>query len=222
LGCFAGKFDTAACAGIWGLSLDETKRRLKRFDNLALVERTVNHYRLHPLLRDYARQKLSTLSKENHVTYRRHAAYYIRHYLYHPQVLDDVTDEAPPLDENWSDVVAGVKWAAQNVPQLATIAALLAHTERSALLETIGSSLTATVEKYLSQTANSETEQAILHELLGDLQVLGNNSKVALTHFDQAAILWQSHQQDLAGSRAKLRLAGVQGTTAGPRQSSRD
>ena len=209
LGCFVGKFDATACAAIWHLPLDEAQRQLMRFDTLALAERVAADYRLHPLLRDYARQKLSTLPKENLLTDRRHAAYYIRHYLYHPQVLDDITHEAPPLDENWGDVVSGVKWAVQNEPQLATIAALLAHTERSALLEAVGSSMTTAVEAYLSQTTSSETNQAILHELLGDLHLLGDNSETALIHFDQAAIRWRSHQHHLASSRARLRLAGI-------------
>ena len=209
LSCFVNRFTIANCMQIWDIDLDETRRNLRHLHNLALVERRGDRYWLHPLLRDYARHKLLTLPLDSQRIYRCYAAYYIRHYLYHPQVLDDVTDEAPSLDENWGDVVAGVKWVVQNVPQLAAIAALLAHTERSALLETVGSSLTTAVEQHLSQTTNSETEQAILHEILGDLQVLGDNSKAALTHFDQAAILWQSHKQDLAGSRAKLRLAGI-------------
>lgn len=208
LGCFAGRFDVAACVTIWGLAPSETKLYLKRLDNLALVERTTKLYHLHPLIRDYASQKLTTTSQASDLTYRRHAAYYIRHYLYHPQVLDDVIAEPPRLDETWNDVVAGVKWASQSKPQLATIAALLAHSERAALLEAVGPSLIDTIEKYLP-TINLKIEQATLHELLGDLYILSDNIHQATTYFDQAALLWQSNEHELSSIRARLRLTGL-------------
>ncbi len=208
-GCFVGRFKVASSTQIWGIGSSKTRRCLRRLHSLALLEREGDRYGLHPLLRDYARQKLLASSVDSQSTHRRHAAYYIRHYLYHTQVLDDVFDEAPNLDQDWADVVSGVKWAAEYVPQLATIAALLAHTERPALLEAVGSSLTTAVGTYLSEIANNRTEQAILHELLGDLYLLSNDLASALGHFDQAAAFWQTEGDGLASSRARLRIAGI-------------
>lgn len=208
LGCFAGRFEVADAAKLWRIDPNEAQPRLRRLESLALVERKDRRYQLHPLLRDYARQKLAT-STVSELTYGRHAAYYLHSYLYHPQVLDEIKDEVPNLDESWHDIVAGVRWAAEHTPRLATIAALLAHTERPALLETIGSPLPAALETYLAEITGNETEEAFLHELLGDLWLLSDDLKTALSHFDQALSLWQTIGDYLAGSRASLRLAGI-------------
>lgn len=208
LGCFAGRFELAAAAQVWGLTFNSARQLLRRLENQALVERDAAAFHLHPLLRDYARYKLLTTSNDSQAVYRRHAAYYLRHHLDHPQVLDDVTAEAPPLAENWADVVAGVTWAAERLPQWAAIAALLAHTERPALLEAIGSPLVAAVETYLTGV-NDLAEAAFLRDLLGDLFLLSHLMEEALSQFDQAAGLWQQQGQPLFSSRARLRQAGV-------------
>lgn len=209
LGCFTGKFESIDSTKIWGISSREAQRLLRHLYKLALLERQGEQFQLHPLLRAYARQKLLVSPIDSQTTYRRYTAYYIRYCLYHPQILDDATTEAPDLDESWPDIVSGVKWAAEYAPQLATIAALLAHTERPALLETIGSPLVKAVETHIAEMVDDTTETAILHELVGDLWLLSGGSEVALSHFAQAANLWLTLGDYLASSRVRLRMAGV-------------
>ncbi len=50
--------------------------------------------------------------------------------------------------------------------------------------------------------------QAIFHELLGDLHLLHGDIEAGVTHFSQAGELWETRREWLAGSRAKLRVAG--------------
>jgi hypothetical protein len=103
LGCFAGLFDLEATAVLWQLSPVVTRRLLYQLVTSALVIQDSRGYRLHPLWRDYARQKLTTDWPEQvEETYQRHAAYYLRHYLYHPQILAGSDDAPPALDEVWA------------------------------------------------------------------------------------------------------------------------
>lgn len=207
-GCFAGAFEQTAIAAVWAVGANEAHHSLQRLLRFALLEWDGSVYRLHPLLRDYAQWQLAAQPEMERATRRRHAAWHILHALYHPQVLDDVTELAPDLDQTWTDVVAGVKWAAAHEPRLATWAALLAHTERVALLEEVGPDLITVVTTYLSQSAPG-AEQAILYELLGDLYLLKKNFEEGLTYFDQAASLWETAEDWLAASRARLRVAGA-------------
>jgi hypothetical protein len=110
LGCFAGSFGPAAGAAVWTTTEVEALQTLQRLRRFALLERPAGQpsYQLHPLLRDYARQKLADQPELEQLTYRRHAAWAIRYGLYHPAVLDDVTAPAPDLRQNWADVLAGV------------------------------------------------------------------------------------------------------------------
>jgi hypothetical protein len=91
---------------------------------------------------------------------------------------------------------------------LATCAALLAHTERPALLEEIGRPLVEAISTYL-MTQVEPVEQAILHELLGDLYLLQENIEAGLAHFELAGRLWEKLEHNLAGSKIKLRTAGA-------------
>ncbi len=132
LGCFIGIFDEAAAVGLWGVDSNGARRTLRRLWRLALLEREVMRgYRLHPLLRDYTRQKLTAQPDEDQTAHRRHAAWHIRYVLYHPGMLAGITDPVPDLERAWADVVAGVKWAASQERRLAAWAALLAHTDRA-------------------------------------------------------------------------------------------
>lgn len=209
LGQFSGTFQLEAVSAVWGLEPLQTRRLLDQLVRLALVIQEGGRYRLQPLLRDYARQKLAAVEADLvQSTRRRHAAFYIRRVLYHPQVLQGMTDEPPPLDEAWSDIVAGVKWAATNDPELATGATILAHTERPALLEVVGPSLIEAIEAYSAQAPNLST-QATLYELLGSLQLMQGGFEAALRYFEQGSDLWLALENGLASSRLKLRQAGV-------------
>ncbi len=209
LGCFVrSNFEEAETTTIWGIDLDECRLILKQLVRFAFLERTGNSYRLHPLLHNYARQKLvKKYVNINEESYRRHAEWHIRYALYHPHLLSQST-VAPNLEQTWMDILAGVKWAIAHQPNLAAWAALLAHTERAALLEEIGLPLINAVTIYLAKI-DDKTEQVLFHELLGDLYLLSGDIDAGLVHFEQASQLWHLLGNDLASSRAKLRVAGA-------------
>jgi hypothetical protein len=208
LGCFAGTFDETAATAVWGVGDDEAKRILKRLLRLALLEREMGRYRLHSLLRDYARQRLAVSAHEDQRARRRHAVWYIRHALYHPGVVAGITDPAPDLDSTWADVVAAVRWAVEQDQPLAAWSALLAHTERPALLKVMGIPLVEAVTTYLSR-ATDQVEHALFLEVAADLHLLQGDTEAALAHLSQAAERWQVRQDWLAASRSWMRMAGV-------------
>lgn len=210
LSCFAGAFTPAASAAVWGVDDHETGQTLQRLQRFALLERSAgpSSYRLHPLLRDYARRRLSDRPDLEQTTCRRHAAWAIRYALYHPAVLDDVTAPAPDLAQCWADVIAGLKWATTHAPRLATQAALLAHTERPALLAELGPDLINAVTTCLAQDL-PPAEKAVLYELLGNLYLLKHQLEDGLTYFDQARVLHEAAGNWLAAGRVTLRLAGA-------------
>jgi hypothetical protein len=205
LGCFAGTFGETAAAAVWGLDAAQARNAFRQLLRFALLERDGPGFRLHPLLRDYARQQLAAASEIEQVTHRRYAAWHIRYVLYHPQVLDGATGAAPDLERAWPDAVAGVRWAAGHEPRWA---ALLAHADRPALAEAVGPALAEAADTCLSE-AVAGAEQALLHELSGDLALQQGNAEAGLAHFRQAAELWQAEGDGLAGSRAWLRVAGA-------------
>jgi hypothetical protein len=207
LSCFAGAFPERAAAVMWGVEPSEARQILRWLMRFALLERQTDGYRLHPLLRDYASQRLAARPDEAHTTHRRHAAWYIRYALYHPQVIDDSTEPAPDLDPAWADVVQAVNWATDHAPRLAVQAVLLAHTERPALLEAVGPPLIEAAAAYLD-LASGWDEQALLHELLGDLHLLQGIYESGLAHFGHASERWAALAQWLAASRTQLRVAG--------------
>lgn len=210
LGCFAGSFSQAAGAALWATSEAETHQTLQRLQRFALLERSTGQpsYQLHPLLRDYARQKLADQPELERLTCPRHVAWSIRYGLYHPAVLDDVTAPAPDLRQNWADILAGVKWGTHHAPRLAAQAALLAHTERPALLAEVGPDLINAVTTALARDM-PRPERAMLYELLGELYLLKLQLEDGLTFFDQARVLWEAAGDWLAASRAVLRQAGT-------------
>ncbi|NJN95111.1 MAG: hypothetical protein HC875_13900 [Anaerolineales bacterium] len=195
-------------AAVWGLDANETRATLKQLLRFALIERIDRTYRIHPLLHDYARQKLAALPAQETGYQRRHAVWYVRYALYHPALLPENSEAAPPLESAWADSVAGVRWATASAPRLAAQAVLLAHTERPALLEEIGLPLIEAVETYLNEVS-SGVEQALLTEVLGDLYLLHQNIPAGLARFEEAVKLWQTVENGLASSQAQLRLAGA-------------
>ncbi len=216
LGVFNGQFNLAAVAGVWGIGEAEARSSLLHLQRWHLLEREkTEHYRLHPLLREYTRQKLTTNPDLSFPAYRRHAVYLIRHYLYHPGVLDDDQATAPSLDEVWPEVVAGVRWAAQHEPRLAAIAVVLAHTERAALLAALGEPLLAAVKAYAANVTEA-SERAVLAEMLADLALSQSGFEAAVALFEEAGLLWQEQGNRLSASYVSLRQAGVQLLRADP------
>jgi hypothetical protein len=208
LGCFAGTFGETAAAAVWNVDEAQARHACRQLLRFALLERDGTGFRLHPLLCDYARQQLAAMPEMEQVAHRRHAAWHIRYALYHPQVLDGATSPAPDLEQTWPDAVAGVRWAAIDEPRWAAWAALLAHADRPALAEAVGPALAGAVNTCLSEVV-AGAEQALLHELGGDLALLRGDVEAGLAHFRQAAELWQAEGDGLAASRAWLRSAGA-------------
>lgn len=210
LGCFRETFTVTAAAAIWGLAkLNRARRILDRLVRLMLVTPDDRGYRLHPLLRRYARQRLASDWPDLlWLTQESHTVYFIRRFLYHPQVWSGGVEEAVSLDRAWADIVAGVQWAVAHRPELAAQAALLAHTERPALLAAVGRPLIEAIEVYLPAAAD-RVERALLHEILGDLGLLQGDNELGLAHFEQAGQEWAALENGLASSQAHLRLAGA-------------
>ncbi len=209
LSCFGGPFYQDTAAVVWGIEPGPARDALRQFTRLALLqEENTGVYRLHPLLRAYAGHKLSAWPAELHRTWQRYAAWRLRYTLYHPAVLDDVTDPAPALDQAWPDVVTAVAWAVKHDPPLAARAAVLAHTERPALLAELGPELITAVAAYLAGRSR-RSEQAILAEILGELCLLQGSSADSLAWFHQAGAHWRAMGNWLASARTWLRAAGV-------------
>ncbi len=209
LGCFAGLFVDKMAAAIWGLERAEARRTLGQLTRFMMIQEEDRWYRLHSLLRDYAEQRLlETRPELVQATYQRHAAYFLRHYLYQPQILEGSVDHIPNLDLRWADIVAGVKWATRHSPRIAAQAVLLAHTERPALLEAVGPSLIEAVGLYIKEVTD-RAEQALLSEVLGDLALLQEDVEAGIGYFRQTGTVWQSLENGLAGSQAMLRVAGA-------------
>jgi hypothetical protein len=123
-------------------------------------------------------------------------------------VLDNNNGVAPNLDHTWADIVSGVDWGVRFQPQLAAQAVLLAHTERPAILEEVGSALIEAMAGYLLEGSDQQ-EQAILNELLGDLYLLQENIEPGIAHFENAGRLWKTLDKHLFAGQAKLRVAGA-------------
>ena len=209
LACFARIFDLMAAAQVWGSSQTAARQQLFQLLRFNLISRQAQGYRLHTLLKEYTRQKLAAEGTTfEQATRRRHAAYFIRHALYHPHLLQQEADDAVKIDLWWADIVAAVSWASEQAPTLAAQAALMAYTERAALLVDVGPALPKAIGSYAADL-DDWAERAVLNELLGDLYLLGQNFEAGLDCFARASKSWLAQDQHLAGSQATLRVAGV-------------
>ncbi|MBV7333050.1 hypothetical protein KFU94_33435 [Chloroflexi bacterium TSY] len=214
LGCFSGAFSIEAAAAIWRLSPAAARHKLDGLVRLSMVQREEGGYRLQRLLRDYARQKLTTEWPDRiEPTKRRHAAFYLRNRLYHPQILGtqnlgNVIEAPPSLDRSWLNIREAVHWALEHAPVLATSGAVLAHTERAAVLEMMRSRLIEAIRSSITQAPDRATA-ATLVEISGDLYLLLQDQAAALNCFVDAESAWSTVGNRLASSRATLRQAGV-------------
>ncbi|MEM7344932.1 MAG: NB-ARC domain-containing protein [Chloroflexota bacterium] len=224
LSCFHGRIAPQALPQIWGVKRHKIAGILDQLDQYALVSRDVDRYRLHPLLRYYARQKLSTdWSDWITPTYQQYTRFLIKHYLYHPQLLPNTTAAAPKLDSYWTDIITCLNWAIDQEPQLLPWALLLAHTERPALFESLGDQLTKTIQRQLSLQRSlggqpstlsplplSEPEGLpLFYEQLATLYLRQQEFDIALNCFDIVISLWDEMKNYLACSRMCLRQAGT-------------
>ncbi len=207
LGRFAGRFEPQMAAAVWNTGEEEALKTLRRLHRLALTDRQGRQYKLHPLLRDYARQKLREQPELKGESYSRHARYFIRHHLYHPGLLDKKAASAPSLAEAWPDIVEGVRWAAETEPWLASWAFVLAHGERMALLEAVGDSLTDALAAS-ALAATEPAEQALLRERLDEARLWQGQSDAAIETLGQAIEGWLEAEEWIAGAVAHLKLSG--------------
>jgi DNA-binding XRE family transcriptional regulator len=208
LGVFSGQFDTEMAAAMWGTTTVEAGRTIRHLQRWHLVERTSDGYRLHDLVRDYARQKLAAVPVLARQTHLRHLAYFVRNYLYHPGVLGDRATTAPPLDAVWPEIVAAFRWAIDEEPRLVAGATLLAHTERAALLESAGPSLITAIQAHAA-TVEDGTARALLYEMVADLYLHLEDREAGRQAFEAAAKRWAAADEWLQCSRVQVRLAGI-------------
>ncbi|MEM7539429.1 MAG: NB-ARC domain-containing protein [Chloroflexota bacterium] len=210
LGYFARKhFEQNDLAPIWGMSPRKTRKVLLHLTRFALLTRIGNTYHIHDVIHAYANQILKNVADDVSHTYaRRHAALHIRHILYHPGLIDPNETNAPNLEQKWSDVVRAVRWAMEYEPEMAVQAMVLAHTERLALLESVGPTLLDVTKLYMNECPDV-AEQAMIAECLGDLYLFESDYEHAIQCFSLAGKRWQSLDEPLAVARTYLRIAGV-------------
>ena len=118
LGVFPEAFDGAAAAAVWGAeknSVEDTLGLLTQYSMLDWNEKT-RRYRLHDLMRDFARQKLAV--EERYEASLRHARHYLD-VLRHCDDLylkggDSLMSGLALFDLERGDVEAGLTWAAEN------------------------------------------------------------------------------------------------------------
>jgi tetratricopeptide (TPR) repeat protein len=121
LGVFPDTFDAAAAAAVWEGGADAAQDTLSRLLQLSMLEwnDTTKRYRLHDLMRDFARQRLTRA--ESDIASLRHARLYLR-------VLSRVDDfyrkggnsmvsGLALFDIEWGNIQAGQAWAETNSPQ---------------------------------------------------------------------------------------------------------
>ena len=209
LSCFSSNIRLEALPRVWQTEPQRAGLVLQQLTEYTLLHREADRFRLHPLLRYYARQKFSSdWPGWIESSYQDYTTFLLKHVLYHPQLLSEVPTTAPDLDPYWSDIVACISWATEHAPHLTAWAVLLAHTERPALLEAVGQPLLDALATYIP-TADPELAQPILLEQFGTLQLLQHELDTAYQTFGQAATQLKAAQSRPAQVRLLLRQAGI-------------
>ena len=135
LSVFPDTFDAPAAASVWELetdaAADEAKSTLSRLVQFSMLEweEPTSRYRLHDLMRDFARQRLAP--DESNSVARRHSA----HYLAVLQVANDFYREGGQsmmrglvlYDLELRNVQAGQAWAASNAARDSDAAKSCSH-----------------------------------------------------------------------------------------------
>jgi tetratricopeptide (TPR) repeat protein len=118
LGVFPETFDGAAAAAVWSAeenSAEDTLGVLTQYSMLEWNEK-IRRYRLHDLMRDFARQKLA--DEERYESSLRHAQHYLgvlrsADSLY-KEGGDSLMSGLAQFDLEWGNVEAGQAWAKEN------------------------------------------------------------------------------------------------------------
>jgi tetratricopeptide (TPR) repeat protein len=118
LGVFPGTFDGDAAAAVWSAernSAEDTLGVLTQYSMLEWTEKT-RRYRLHDLMRDFARQKLA--DEERYEVSLRHARHYLEVLLVARECYrkggDSVMSGLALFDLERGNIEAGQAWAAEN------------------------------------------------------------------------------------------------------------
>ncbi len=117
LGAFPDTFDAAAVAEIWELEADPAQNSLGYLLKISMLEwnAATGRYRLHDLMRDFARQKLR--DSERQTAALRHASHYYNVLgNAHVRYLRGGEDTARGLalfDLEWGNIQAALAWAAE-------------------------------------------------------------------------------------------------------------
>ncbi|MEM7344251.1 MAG: NB-ARC domain-containing protein [Chloroflexota bacterium] len=202
-------FSQMGVQAIWQVEPNVAYQALKQLLRFAFIEQDgPAHYKIHPLLHKYASAKQSSSAVDEQNLRYRHATCHIHTLLAHPRITEVGRDPRWNINKTWGDVKAAVLWAATHDPQLATQAALLAHTERSILVEALGQPLSEAIRTYLDQATTREIK-AVLHELLGEIYSLQGKITQGAAQFEAASDLWKQLEDGLASSEATLRSAGL-------------
>lgn len=117
LGVFPDTFDGPAAAAVWQMEVGAAQDTLGRLLQYSMLEwnQTAKRYRLHDLMRDFARERLREAG-ETESAARRHASYYkdimvAASNLYLPGRQGDALDL---VDREWTNIQGGQAWAAAN------------------------------------------------------------------------------------------------------------
>jgi len=117
LGVFPDTFDAPAAVALWQMEADGAEDMLGGLLKYSMLEwnGTARRYRLHDLMRDFARTRLQEVSKE-HEAARRHATYYVNvlgraNGLYR-KGRDSIRPGLALFDLEWGNIQAGQAWAA--------------------------------------------------------------------------------------------------------------
>jgi tetratricopeptide (TPR) repeat protein len=118
LGVFPETFDGAAAAAVWSVEKNSAEDRLGVLTQYSMLEwnEKTRRYRLHDLMRDFARQKLA--DKKRYEASLRHADHYVEvlrdaNNLY-KKGGDSLMSGLALFDLEWGNIEAGQAWAVEN------------------------------------------------------------------------------------------------------------
>jgi tetratricopeptide (TPR) repeat protein len=119
LAVFPDTFDASAPAAIWGIGAAAANEALSRFLQYSMLQwnESTKRYRLHDLMRDFARRQLTQLTAtESHDAFRDHARHYGEILEKSDQLYlrggDSIMRGLTLFDLEWGNIQAGQAWAA--------------------------------------------------------------------------------------------------------------
>jgi tetratricopeptide (TPR) repeat protein len=121
LAVFPDTFDTAAAAAVWEIEIDGAKETLSRLMQYSMLEwkEPARRYRLHDLMRDFARQRLTRA--ESDIASRMHARHYgavlSRVDDFYRKGRDSIVNGLALFDLEWGNIQTGQAWAETHSPE---------------------------------------------------------------------------------------------------------